>query len=63
VVCTQVQGELKAQFEGGRNVWMSVADAYALDKKYASFDTELKMALGEMPPFIHELHTYSKEQF
>jgi 8-oxo-dGTP pyrophosphatase MutT (NUDIX family) len=63
VLCTQAQGQLVEQFEGGRNVWLDLATATKLQKKYTSFDTELQMALGQLPPFVHELHQYSKEQF
>jgi ADP-ribose pyrophosphatase YjhB (NUDIX family) len=62
VSCTNVQGELVEQFEGGRNVWLTVGDKSQLPKHYSSFDTELAIAVGEKS-FVEEIHSYAKTQF
>lgn len=61
--CTDIEGELIAEFEGGRNVWMTVAEARKLEKKYTSFETEIAMIEGTLGSFVEEVHHYTKEQF
>ncbi len=63
VRCFNVDGQLIEQFEGGRNVWMTEQEVSKIDKKYTSFMTELDMAKGLLPAFVHEVHQYKKEQF
>jgi 8-oxo-dGTP diphosphatase len=62
VSCTGISGQLVEQFEGGRNVWLTVDDKSKLPKHYTSFDTELSIAKGEQT-FVEEIHSYAKTQF
>ena len=62
VHCTEPEGELIEEFEGGRNVWMSVEAARALKKRFDSFDTELDMIL-ENTSFVERQTFYSKDEF
>ena len=47
VLCTQVKGELRERFEGGRNAWMTEAKARQQPKIFNSFDVELAIARRE----------------
>lgn len=62
VHCTDPQGDLIEEFEGGRNEWMSVNDARALEKRFDSFDTELDMILNN-EQFVERSTYYSKDEF
>lgn len=59
--CTNVSGRLIEQFEGGRNVWMSVEEIKT-KTVFSSFQTELDVAEGKHH-FIEEEHWYSKQEF
>ena len=63
VHCTNVRGELMNQFEGGRNVWLSIPEARKLEKKYTSFETELEMITYGNIRFVEEKHRYSRDEF
>ena len=63
VRCTNVRGELLSEFEGGLNVWMTQAEARKLEKRYASFETELKMIHSPSGQFLEEEHRYTKSEF
>lgn len=47
VKCTNATGELIEQFEGGRNKWMTEAEARKQPKIFNSFDEELQIARHE----------------
>ena len=58
-------GELIAEFEGGRNVWMQPSEVKKLEKKYDSVDIELGFIDKPDHPdlFIERHYKYSKQQF
>lgn len=62
VKCFALQGMLIEQFEGGRNAWMLREEVEVLDKKFASFETEMAVAEAQTT-FIEELHRYKKTEF
>lgn len=57
-----IDDTLATDFEGGRNAWLSIEEIKRLDKKYASFDTELAVGIGSIP-FIEQSHHYSQKDF
>jgi 8-oxo-dGTP pyrophosphatase MutT (NUDIX family) len=61
--CLNPKGELIAQFEGGRNQWMTPDEARGLEKRYTSFETEFEMIVSGRGGFVEETHRYSKEEF
>lgn len=63
VRCTNPRGSLNEVFEGGQNQWMTPAKARLYPKRYSSFETELEMAEGKLPPFVEDHYYYSKEEF
>lgn len=60
--CTSVKGNLVEQFEGGRNAWMSLAEAAKQPKKFESYKFEADIARGKLG-FIERNVQYSKSQF
>ncbi len=62
VNCTGVTGSLMLDFEGGKNYWCKVEDMKSIEKKYASFDLELDVALGKHS-FIEKEQHYDEESF
>ena len=61
--CTNARGTLLETFEGGRNAWVSEAEARAKAPKiFGSFDTELDLIQGKSL-FVESRHSYSKEMF
>ena len=60
--CTNTKGDMSAEFEGGRNAWMTREDALSQEKIFDSFDLEIDMVRNGTP--IVERHVvYSKELF
>lgn len=60
--CDDVSGELKSEFDGGRNVWRSLEDMADEPKRYKSFDQEMQAALaGTLLTEI--VHHYGGEEF
>lgn len=62
VHCTNVQGEMVEQFEGGRNQWMTREEALAQSKIFTSFDIEIDIVTSD-ETFIDQRVEYSKELF
>ena len=62
VLCTNVKGKLKVQFEGGRNQWASLAEAGNQPKIFESYKLEADIALGKLD-FVERVVEYSKDQF
>lgn len=62
VHCKKPEGNLIEEFEGGRNQWMSIDTAKAIEKRFDSFDTELSMIL-EHTAFVERKTYYSKDDF
>jgi hypothetical protein len=60
--CTRPEGELKTEFDSGRNIWASLEDARAREKRYNSFDIEVAIGLGR-ERFVEVKDYYSKAQF
>lgn len=60
--CTNIKGELIAEFEGGRNAWMTRAQARKQEKIFSSFDLEIDMVSGG-EAFIELREEYTKEVF
>ena len=55
-------GHLTEQFDSGNNAWMTLAEARAQQHRYASFDTEAAVGLGEAS-FVESTQYYSKQEF
>lgn len=55
-------GTFTPHFEGGRNAWLSLAQVRRKAKRYASFDIEAAVGLGERS-FVESTQYYSKGQF
>ncbi|MDF2461608.1 MAG: putative hydrolase [Candidatus Saccharibacteria bacterium] len=63
VHCTNARGSLVEEFEGGRNAWVTEAEARAKAPKiFGSFDTELDLIRGRAV-FVESRHEYNKENF
>lgn len=62
VHCTNVKGKLITKFEGGRNAWMTRAQARKQEKIFSSFDLEIDMVTGGKT-FIELREEYTKEVF
>lgn len=62
VSCTNLQGQLIKEFEGGRNQWFSVAETKKLTPKFKSFDLELEVILGQHSFIEHDQH-YQQDDF
>lgn len=62
MMCTDASGELKATFEGGRNVWRTLESMASESPKYQSFDMEMKLGLDGAPftelATVYESHTF-----
>ncbi|HXH27257.1 MAG TPA: NUDIX hydrolase [Candidatus Acidoferrum sp.] len=64
VRCSDVRGELKTEFEGGLNAWFTPEEALAKEKKFGSFELEIKIGLGRLRQrFIEAPAYYSSQQF
>jgi 8-oxo-dGTP pyrophosphatase MutT (NUDIX family) len=62
ILCTDTSGKLIQKFEGGRNAWMSLAEASKQDKIFESYKFEADVALGKIK-FIERQVEYSDSQF
>jgi ADP-ribose pyrophosphatase YjhB (NUDIX family) len=62
ILCTNPRGDLKQQFEGGRNAWMSLAEVAKEPKKFESYEFEANIAMGKMD-MVERTVKYSKDQF
>lgn len=60
--CTNPQGKLLVNFEGGRNKWMSRKQALDQPKIFTSFDTEIDIITAK-DVFVERTVEYSKELF
>lgn len=60
--CLRPRGQLIKQFEGGRNVWTNLQDAKRLKPRFASFDLELEVVLGQHR-FIEQAQRYRAQAF
>ncbi len=55
-------GELKVDFEGGRNALLSLQELAKIDKKYTSTDIETGLGIGK-ESFIEKTQFYTKDEF
>lgn len=62
VHCRNPKGQLIEEFEGGRNAWFAAEQAKDLDPRFASFDIELEVILGQHD-FIEQEQHYKSEVF
>jgi ADP-ribose pyrophosphatase YjhB (NUDIX family) len=62
VHCQNPRGKLTETFEGGRNEWMTKAQAEAQQKKFDSVTIELGMVDKEYA-FVENIVTYAADQF
>ena len=60
--CTNTTGKLVEQFEGGRNRWMTRAEALKQPKVFTSFDTEIDIVSSD-ETFIERRVEYTKDLF
>lgn len=63
VHCTNPQGDLIEQFEGGRNAWMNHDEVKAQEKVFDGIDTSLAMARGEGPVLVEKPHHYKPADY
>jgi ADP-ribose pyrophosphatase YjhB (NUDIX family) len=54
--------EMSENFEGGRNVWMTLEEIAKEDKVYKSFAIELAVGMGEKQ-FVEATQIYTKQEF
>ncbi|MDB5165508.1 MAG: putative hydrolase [Candidatus Saccharibacteria bacterium] len=59
---TDPTNELIENFEGGRNVWMTLREIADEDKVYKSFDIELAVGTGQKQ-FVEATQIYAKHEF
>ena len=59
---TQVTGTLTPHFEGGHNAWLTLEQARAKDRHYASLDIEAEIGLGRQT-FAELTQVYRSDQF
>jgi 8-oxo-dGTP diphosphatase len=62
VHCSDTQGTLKEQFEGGSNAWMTLAKVLAKPKRFGNFDIGMSILSGERV-FVEGRHEYDKSEF
>ena len=60
--CNHVKGELMERFEGGKNAWMTAADARKKSKVFDSLEHEFDVVSGKSS-FIERRTSYTKEVF
>ncbi len=60
--CDSSSGTMKERFDGGRNVWRSMAEMANEEKKYKSFDQEMKVGLKGIK-FSEIVHRYGDNEF
>ena len=63
VLCTNTQGELMENFEGGRNAWMTVTDIKKLPKKFEGIEKDHLKYIDTPFQFDEEVHWYTKEEY
>lgn len=56
------RGELQPTFDSGDNVWMSLVEARAQERRYVSLDIEARIGLGD-ERFIERVQTYGRDEF
>jgi len=59
---SNVKGDIKELFDGGRNSWLSVEEIKTKENIFKSFDTELEVGLGQKT-FIELDQIYAKNEF
>lgn len=57
------EGDLKVNFEGGRNVWRTMDDMKNEPKRYKSFDLETKIGIDGGPKLTEMTFGYSGDDF
>lgn len=62
VHCTNTEGDLLEDFEGGHNAWMTREEALRQPKIFTSFDTEIDIVNSD-ETFVDHRVEYSKELF
>ncbi|MBI2798019.1 NUDIX domain-containing protein [Candidatus Saccharibacteria bacterium] len=62
VRCTKTAGKLLTKFEGGRNKWMTRADALKQPKVFTSFDIEIDI-VNAKDVFVERSVEYTKDLF
>lgn len=63
VLCTNTQGELIEEFEGGRNAWMNIEQIKKLPKKFEGIEKDHLKYIDTPFQFDEEVHWYSKEEY
>lgn len=62
VHATKPKGDLKPDFDGGRNAWLTIDEVRAKEKVYKSFDVEYAVGIGQQG-FIELEQVYGKQDF
>jgi len=57
------EGKLKVEFEGGRNVWRTMAEMINEPRRYKSFDLETKIGIDGGPKLTEMTFGYSGDDF
>lgn len=59
---TNPRGELSAEFDGGRNAWLTLDEIRSKEKVYKSFDTEYRFGIGK-EVFSEQIQIYDQGEF
>lgn len=62
-VCTNIRGELIAEFEGGKNMWMKQSEIAKQQKKFKGVDTDHVKYLGPNFHFEEGIHWYDADEY
>lgn len=63
VLCTDLEGELTEEFEGGRNAWMTVDQINKLSKKFEGIEKDHLKYIDQPFQFDEVVHMYSKQDY
>lgn len=62
-VCTNIQGELIQEFEGGRNAWMKISEIKKQPKVFEGVTEGIDNYLGEQFHFEERTHWYNGKEY
>lgn len=63
VVGTYISGELKEEFEGGRNAWMSLEEVQAQEKVFDGIERGFKTREQTGISFLEKPHYYTRDEY
>lgn len=62
MLCREVAGKMIDEFDGGLNVWRTLDEVLAEDKKYKSFEEEMNVGIKGVP-FLEKVYHYNEDEF